>query len=250
MRAPIVDADDLIAEGKPRRAPQEDKDQPESGTEVAADEFARLSDEERATVDGLAALDLGAVSGGIKPPVLCLVRTQPTNSPEEPPWLPSQPPQLTLVPSPADEFVGARKGKKGKDPASAFTDAKLRKAVVEVEEMIRVRDFTAARPRHFVALHGVLHARVYGVGPTDPPVSRMRAALQVSRLLKVHFDDDPAKLAAFVRWSWIREAGNEKFRRSKGDHTAGRRMGLGLQYSSHMVDDYRVDIMRRGAGGR
>jgi len=160
------------------------------------------------------------------------------------------PPQLVLLPSlhpkvTADDFVGARKKREPPGPVKQFTDAKLRIAAAEVEEMIRTRDFTKARPRHFVAMHGVLHARVYGLGPTDPASTRLRAAASITRLLKVHFDEDPVKLAAFVRWVWVREAGREKARRSTGDCSGGR-IGLGLQFSSAMVDDYRVDTMRRG----
>lgn len=150
---------------------------------------------------------------------------------------------LFAEPDAAAEAIAdwARKERKS-GPRGVSTGA-IERAEREVERMVDEHCWDGARGTHFVALHSMLHRRVYGVDPGYGARERMLAAGAAARALGAEFGDDPAAMAEFVRWSWVREQGREKWRRANGRE--GGRLGWRLQFSGSLVADYRIDLARR-----
>ena len=135
----------------------------------------------------------------------------------------------------------AKKPPKKKGPGSLSTDAMAR-AASEVDAMIAGGDWSAATGRHFVALYGFLHARIYGVEPTMTGRERMLAAAAAARMLAGEFGSDGDAMADFVRWTWRREAGRERWRRE--NQRSGGHVGWRLQFAGAIVTEYRLDLAR------
>lgn len=114
----------------------------------------------------------------------------------------------------------------------------------EVDEMMNSGDWSDASPAVFVALYALLHERVYDVEPAElTPKERLHAAGAAARLLLHTFGGDKSKLAEFMRWTWMREAKTEKWRRD--NIQPGRRIGWRLQFGQALVTDWRLDSSRR-----
>ena len=140
------------------------------------------------------------------------------------------------------EEWGSSRGEKR--DRKTITDGRFDKAVREAEAMMRGGDWADAKPLHFVALYVVLHEGVYGVSPGElGPQQRLQACGFAHRLLKHEFDEEPAAMAAFVRWTWQREKEREQWRRANA--RSGGRIGWRLQFSGTLLTDYRIDCERR-----
>lgn len=130
----------------------------------------------------------------------------------------------------------------------AFAPAKMARVRVEVSEMMRSGEWGAATARHFVDMYLQLHAKVYGAEPTTTSQDRVRAALLAGMMLRKHFGGDPQRMAAYVRWTWMREHHREQKRRGVED-ADGFRLGWRLQFGGGLLDDYRVAEARARSRG-
>jgi hypothetical protein len=111
--------------------------------------------------------------------------------------------------------------------------------------MVSVGRWDGAKPAHLVALYAQLHRMVYGVAPEELVGKTFLAAQSAAeKLLRVEFDGDVEAVVGFVRWSWHREKGREKWRRENG--CEGGRLGWRVQFQRReLLTDYRIDLNRR-----
>jgi hypothetical protein len=124
----------------------------------------------------------------------------------------------------------------------AETFAKLSE---EAFELIGSKRWSELTPRHLVAQWCKLHEHFYGV-PVYQEVdgkAGLAAIAMAKTLVEREFRGDYEKACAFMRWTWQRERGREKWRREMG--RSGGRIGWRLQFSSTLVTDYRLDLARR-----
>jgi hypothetical protein len=151
---------------------------------------------------------------------------------------PSEADQMAAWAGPAAPKGGA------KGAAHYFADRHMRAARARVERMRATGEWAEAGPRDFVSLYEMLHAEVYGFGPTMTPAQRAAGAHLAGKALREAFDSDPAAMAEYMRWLWLeREASRERARRAQGqggDFT----LGVALVFS-RCVDDYRAHCLRR-----
>lgn len=123
----------------------------------------------------------------------------------------------------------------------------MKRATEELEKMASANDFLGARPLHLVALYLHLHLKVYGVEATDcGPGERLAAAGRAASLIAQDFEASGAAAVEFLRWTWSREQGREKWRRENG--RGGQRITWRLQFSSALVVDYKIDRARKKEG--
>jgi hypothetical protein len=123
--------------------------------------------------------------------------------------------------------------------------AERRRVRDEVAQMMGTGDWDAVRPAHFVALYEHLHAIVYGVEPSELDNAKVysMATQEAARALADRFAGDTAEMVEFIRWSWKREEGREKWRRE--NKREGGRVGWRLQFGGAFITDYRLDKARR-----
>jgi hypothetical protein len=124
--------------------------------------------------------------------------------------------------------------------ASVFT-----RALAEVDIMGKTGDWSAAGPRHLVALYDRMHQRCYGVVAEELTASaRHKAALMAGNLVKRNFAGSVVDAVEFVVWVWEREANRERIRRETGQET--RRIGPWLMFApSFLLTDFRAAQHRR-----
>lgn len=118
-------------------------------------------------------------------------------------------------------------------------------SLAEVDRMVASKDWSAARPRHFVALYFKMHAHVYGTEPAELRGKTWTAAcLMAARLFERELGSDVDRFVNFLAWTWKRE---------KRAHARGsddrRRMGWRLQFSPALVTDYRVFLAQDRRAG-
>lgn len=141
-----------------------------------------------------------------------------------------------------DEWV-ARAPKRRKGLRSAGR-SEVDISLEEVDAMRESKDWSAARPRHFVALYFRLHQHVYKVDPVELRGKVWTAAcLMASRLLEREFSGDLERMVSFIAWAWSRE--RKAHAKSNGDR---RRLGWKLAFSPMLVTDYRVIAVSQRAG--
>lgn len=121
----------------------------------------------------------------------------------------------------------------------------IRDALEGALGMRQSEDWSAAAPKHLVALYAQLHTHVYGVEPMEVGDAREwgQACVAAARLLGMF--DDPRACVAFVAWTWMRE----KAAIARQQNGSRRRIGWRLQFSSSLVTDYRVDTASRQERG-
>ncbi len=117
----------------------------------------------------------------------------------------------------------------------------------EVREMIHSNRWESASPKHFVELYTHLHEAVYRTPPLELRTNkaRMSAAALAARTLKLHFDSDPAKLAEFMRWVWMRAQKEVADARAGLREDRGFRISWRWQWSPRLVTDYRHALLTR-----
>lgn len=134
-----------------------------------------------------------------------------------------------------------RRKKKPRTIAAAMFDRSL----VEVEEMARTGDWDQARSGHLVALYDRMHRKCYGIEAVElGPTERYNAAMMASNMVKRHFGGDFPEAAEFMRWVWVKEIKDEKWRREQGRFD-NRRIGYRLMFSGTLITDYRLFLARR-----
>lgn len=113
-------------------------------------------------------------------------------------------------------------------------------AVREAERRARSGEWGDADARTLVGFYAWCHRSVYTVLPVElEGVGEFRIAARAAlRVLHDRFDDDAARAAHFIKWSWKREKERADWcRANKRDRN---RMGWRLQFSDRQVTDYRV----------
>lgn len=131
----------------------------------------------------------------------------------------------------------------------SFSDAQMRKADDQLEDMLNSGDWTAAEPRHFLALYIKLYSRVYGVAPIFTTNERYFAICLAGNCMKSHFDDDPTEFALFMRSTWKREEGKERWCREKSIQR-NRSIGWRLMFSSALLNEYLIERARASKAAR
>lgn len=133
---------------------------------------------------------------------------------------------------------------KEKVKRSTISNRVWMQVLVETQDRIKTGNWDAAIGREFVALFSILHTHVYKVEPADLiAASRYQASGAASQMLKRTFDFDGWEMADFIRWTWMREAGREKWRLS--NNVSGGRVSWRLQFSGALLTDWRIESMRR-----
>lgn len=128
---------------------------------------------------------------------------------------------------------------------SGYRPADMRMVFAQTKIMMSDGDWSECRARHLIALHALLHERVYGFLPATSSEDRARAAWLISRVVKDHFGDYAAAVD-FVRWTWSREWERKKKRDARGEPTRSP-IGLRLQFHGSLIDDYRLARAQRKA---
>jgi hypothetical protein len=140
------------------------------------------------------------------------------------------------------EMALARK-KKTKRVTKTIADGRFRILCDCVLHMMNTGDWSAATGADFVAAYHVLHCKVYGLPSDMNSRDRKKAQFVAARMIKENFDGDPGEMAAFLRWTWHREADRERWRRE--NHREGSRITWYAQFSSRLLTDYKVNNVRK-----
>jgi hypothetical protein len=135
-----------------------------------------------------------------------------------------------------------------RERSKTISDSAFEKATLQMHSMAKSTDWSAATPRHILALYAWLHEKVYGVAPGElTSRERLIATGAASRMLDRDFDGDQGAMVAYVLWTWKRERATEKWRRENG-RVEGRRIGWRLQFNGSLLTDYRIELARRARG--
>ena len=129
---------------------------------------------------------------------------------------------------------------------AASTPAKVAKVLAETEAKIESGDWTTATHEHIVGLYLWGHEAVYGVSVLEEIVPAYRGAVQAAKTLVGRVDGSIPDAVEFMRWVWKREESREAWRR---EHVgSGKRLSWKAVFSHSIFNDYRADLLRRGAG--
>lgn len=142
-------------------------------------------------------------------------------------------------PTRAHRVPGAQRARSLPDIEAAMRDAEAR---------AKSGDWEGADARAMLGLYAWCHRSVYGVAPAElESVGEFRIASRAAlRVLHDRFEDDAARCAIFIRWSWKREKERAAWAsREKKDRN---RMGWRLQFSDRQVTDFRVAEQARRKG--
>lgn len=113
----------------------------------------------------------------------------------------------------------------------------------EMTAMMNADDFTGADALHFLALHNLLHEKIYGVEDPDLAGQSLRVwRRNVQKMLSVI---GPQAMLEFVRWAWNQERSREAWRR-ENFFEAGRLSAFKL-FSRHKLTEYRLALARQKA---
>lgn len=152
------------------------------------------------------------------------------------------PPEVDAVAEAMDAWTKPKP--KRKKPPARVEDGKALEAMGVAKECAASGDWSEATPRVFVALYALLFERVYGLPTADlTPKSRVLAEAAAKRLLRVEFDEDPVRMAEYMKWSWGREKEREEWRRA--NQRDGRPLGWALMFGGALLNDYRLALSRR-----
>lgn len=132
---------------------------------------------------------------------------------------------------------------------NGFSDAQLRKADRELEDILESRDWSTATAKHFLALFCRLYAQVYGVAPIMATNERLQAVQRLGGFLKNRFDSDPTALAFYFRWVWKEEARKESWCKEQGIQRSGS-LGWRVMITNELLSKYLVVRMREKGNGK
>jgi hypothetical protein len=123
--------------------------------------------------------------------------------------------------------------------------ASRKKLAVEIAEMRKSYDWTAARAAHFVELYAWCHEQIYGVEAADinSPKERVRAVGAAKRMLELDFKGDQSQFARFIRWAWQRVQSKEKWAKENGA-IIGRLSWQVLFSKRNVLTEYRLELAR------
>ncbi len=143
-----------------------------------------------------------------------------------------------------DPETGALVPKKKPAKRRSVASSTFERTLLETQEMIDSRDWTACAARHLVALYDLMHRKTYGVEPTMTGSERYRSTMIAGSFVLRVFGGDFEKALEYLRWVWTREMGREKWRRENG-REAGRLSLRSIFSGSFLLDDYRVAMARK-----
>jgi hypothetical protein len=155
--------------------------------------------------------------------------------------------------SEAAKSVGAWVEKKvldlQKNRRRSFTKEQIAKTTRAMEERVRTEQWDGTKPSELVALYGWLHRAVYGVDSAMTGRDWSFATMQAGRLIAKEFAGDAVEAVDFVRWTWQREQGREKWRQAHGK-IDGTGIGWRLQFApGYLLTDFRITKARlKGRG--
>ena len=144
----------------------------------------------------------------------------------------------------ADELERWAKRRRSKPPVA---EAGLEASLSEASSRMASGEWSGSLPRHFVALWASCHERVYGVTAVGELAGMgWRSAVKLAAsLMRDEFGGDADELARFVRWTWVREEGKERWCKQKG-YDRKRRVGWRQQFGAELVTEYRLEQARKG----
>lgn len=145
-----------------------------------------------------------------------------------------------------EQFVASKSGRppprQGKAPK--ISPARIAKFLADVGEFMAEGDWSTASEGHYVALYVVLHHKVYGLKPAElDDGAQYFQAMRAAKAFYASTSLAPDDMVDFLRWTWAREEGRERWRRDNAKD--GQRVGWRLQFGGAMLSDYRVDKLRR-----
>jgi len=127
--------------------------------------------------------------------------------------------------------------------SKTLSESAWRKAKEDASKRMQSGDWIGSQCRTFLAAYAILHEQIYGIEPEElTPSERFFALAVISRFFHHKFNDDPNLLAAFMRWTWIREKRTEEWRRA--NRQPGRRLGWRYQFSGSCLTDWKLDVAR------
>lgn len=102
-------------------------------------------------------------------------------------------------------------------------------------------EWAGSKGATLVGLYAMCHCMVYGVIPSElSEVPTFRAASRMAaKAMHELFGDDPAEVAAFIRWAWQVEKRKNTWAQSKAIDR--KRMGWRAQFCRSMETDYRIN---------
>ena len=129
---------------------------------------------------------------------------------------------------------------------NAISARSLQQCVRELYVFLRSGRWDGAQPRHFAALHGWCHKRVFGSWPFGYDGKDFStAALRAGRLMRDAFFGDPYDMADYVKWNWLAErarvAKGVKERAKRGSRLSDELLFL----PSRCLSDYRKALIKR-----
>lgn len=130
--------------------------------------------------------------------------------------------KVVAEPSGPDLMLEGYLGKKLADPPkrkrsyNSIGDAAWAKCVSEATRCCMEEDWSAATPRHLVAFYALCHKSAYGVMPVFGSSERVHAAGAAKRMLEKHFGGRFDGVVDFMRWVWVKERDDERWRKSVG----------------------------------
>ena len=154
-----------------------------------------------------------------------------------------EPPAYTDAAAEVDAWTSRKRRPRGE--GDAFSESRMKAAAARLDDVIRSQSWKDAKPIEFLALFMRMHEKVYGSPFVSTSLERRRATLMFATCIRTYFRDDRARFADFMRWTWRREMRTEKWRRENGQ--PGRVIGVRLQVSSMLFNEWRVDV-ERGRG--
>ncbi len=148
-----------------------------------------------------------------------------------------------------DGFLNHGKARVPKAKRKRETLTDLEVAMDDANRRGRSGDWDSATGKSFVGLYAICFRMVYGEAPL--PMTDKGAVIHGARMatsvLHKHFEDDKDDLVEFIKWAWGREKGKHNW--ALGQGVDRKPMGVGLQFSTSMIQEYRVHL-RSGRRGR
>lgn len=128
-------------------------------------------------------------------------------------------------------------------PAAQRRQAGIEATLDEVDRNFRggPQDWSAAEPRHLLALYFRLHETVHGIEPLELLEQRTwrLAMVEVAYTLSREFQGDKTAMSHFIAWTWLRE-------RKLKPRSPHYRTGWRRQFSAALVTDYRIALKTGG----
>ena len=116
----------------------------------------------------------------------------------------------------------------------------MNREIENINKRVQNDNWNNVQSRELVALYAWCHNDLYGVMPVEmKPRIWLEARRAAKRLVSQEFDNNMAKVIAFFRWVWAREANSYKWKISKG-YEIRRISWKNMFIHDYLLTDYRV----------